>query len=135
MQMYRNVEFYNEILLATSAIATYTPAKEGSNYTAGSEFFNGEPIFAEIVEFGAQTPSNITGPYYYDAREALWHGDHQHHSPGRRRGYRAGHCRGYGELHHGLDPDGIFLRSTAALGLPGRQFFPSGVISKRGGLP
>ena len=71
MQMYRNVEFYNEILPATSAIATYTPAKEGSNYTAGSEFFNGEPIFAEIVEFGAQTPSNITGPYYYDAREAL----------------------------------------------------------------
>ena len=70
MQMYRNVEFYNEILPATSAIATYTPAKEGSNYTAGSEFFNGEPIFAEIVEFGAQTPSNITGPYYYDAREA-----------------------------------------------------------------
>ena len=71
MQMYRNVDFYNEILPATSAIATYTPAKEGSNYTAGSEFFNGEPIFAEIVEFGAQTPSNITGPYYYDAREAL----------------------------------------------------------------
>ena len=71
MQMYRNVEFYNEILPATSAIATYTPAKEVSNYTAGSEFFNGEPIFAEIVEFGAQTPSNITGPYYYDAREAL----------------------------------------------------------------
>ena len=69
--LYRNVEFYNEILPATSAIATYTPAKEGSNYTAGSEFFNGEPIFAEIVEFGAQTPSNITGPYYYDAREAL----------------------------------------------------------------
>ena len=102
MQMYRNVDFYNEILPATSAIATYTPAKEGSNYTAGSEFFNGEPIFAEIVEFGAQTPSNITGPYYYDAREALGHGDHQHHSPGRRRGYRAGHCGGYGELHHGL---------------------------------
>ena len=71
MTMYQNVDFYNAILPATSAIASYTPAKDGEAYTAGSDFFNGEPIFAKIVEFGAQVPSNITGPYYYDAREAL----------------------------------------------------------------
>ena len=102
MQMYRNVEFYNEILPATSAIATYTPAKEGSNYTAGSEFFNGEPIFAEIVEFGAPDPVQHHRPVLLRRPRGAWHGDHQHHSPGRRRGYRAGHCRGYGELHHGF---------------------------------
>ena len=71
MQMYRNVDFYNEILPATSAIACFTPAKEGSNYTAPSEFFNGEPIFATIVEYGALVPANNTGAYYYDARDAL----------------------------------------------------------------
>jgi len=71
MQLYTNVEFYNTILPTTSAIATYAPAKEGSNYAAGNEFFNGEPIFATIVEYTAQVPSNITGTYYYDARDAL----------------------------------------------------------------
>ncbi len=71
MQMYRNVDFYDAILPTTSAIACYTPAKEGSNYTAPSDFFNGDAIFAKIVEFGALVPANNTGAYYYDARDAL----------------------------------------------------------------
>jgi lactose/L-arabinose transport system substrate-binding protein len=71
MQMYRNVEFYNAILPTTSAIATWAPAKEGSNYTAGNEFYNNEPIFATIVEYTSQVPANQTGAYYYDARDAL----------------------------------------------------------------
>ena len=71
MKMYRNVEFYNEILPTTSAIGTWSHAKEGSNYTAGNEFYNGEPIFATIVEFTAYVPANQTGAYYYDARDAL----------------------------------------------------------------
>ena len=71
MGMYRNVEFYNAILPTTSAIGTWSHAKEGSNYTAGNEFYNGEPIFATIVEFTAYVPANQTGAYYYDARDAL----------------------------------------------------------------
>ena len=71
MGMYRNVEFYNNILPTTSAIGTWAHAKEGSNYTAGNEFYNGEPIFATIVEFTAYVPANQTGAYYYDARDAL----------------------------------------------------------------
>ena len=71
MQMYSNVDFYNEILPSTSAVACYTPAKEAPNYTAPSDFFNGTPIFATIVEFGASVPSNNTGAYYYDARAAV----------------------------------------------------------------
>ena len=55
MQIYRNVDFYSAILPETSAIATYTPAKDGPAYTAGSDYFNGEPIFATILEYGAQT--------------------------------------------------------------------------------
>ncbi len=71
MQMYRNVEFYNNILPTTSAIGTWAGAKEGSNYTAGNEFYNGEAIFATIVDFTSHVPANQTGAYYYDARDAL----------------------------------------------------------------
>ena len=71
MQLYRNVDFYNAILPTTSAIGTWAGAKEGSNYTAGNDFYSGEPIFATIVEFTGYVPANQTGAYYYDAREAL----------------------------------------------------------------
>jgi len=71
MQLYRNVDFYNTILPTTSAIATWAPAKEGSNYAAGNEFYNGDAIFAKIVEFTGYVLPNQTGAYYYDARDAL----------------------------------------------------------------
>ena len=71
MQMYRNVDFYNAILPTTSAIGTWAGAKEGSNYTAGNDFYNGDAIFAKIVDFTAFVPANQTGAYYYDARDAL----------------------------------------------------------------
>lgn len=71
MKMYSNVDFYNTILQSTSAVACYSPAKAGSAYSAPNEFFNGKAIFTTLLEFGEQVPSNITGAYYYDAREAL----------------------------------------------------------------
>lgn len=71
MQAYRNVDFYNEILPTTSAIATWAPAKEGSNYTAGNDFYSGDAIFAKIVDYTAKVPANQTGAFYYDARDAL----------------------------------------------------------------
>ena len=71
MKMYRNVEFYNEILPTTSAIGTWAGAKEGSNYAAGNDYYAGDAIFAKIVEFTAHVPANQTGAYYYDARGAL----------------------------------------------------------------
>ena len=71
MKMYRNVDFYNEILPTTSAIGTWAGAKEGSNYAAGNDYYAGDAIFAKIVEFTAHVPANQTGAYYYDARGAL----------------------------------------------------------------
>ena len=71
MKLYRNADFYNAILPSTSAIATWADAKAGSNYTAGNEFYNNDAIFAKILEYTAHVPANITGAYYYDAREAL----------------------------------------------------------------
>ena len=71
MQMYRNVDFYNEILPSTSAIGTWAGAKDGSNYAAGNEYYAGDAIFAKIVEYTAHVPANQTGAFYYDARGAL----------------------------------------------------------------
>ena len=71
MQLYRNVDFYSEILPKTSAIGTWAGAKEGASYKAGNEFYNGDAIFAKIVEYTAHVPANTTGAFYYDAREAL----------------------------------------------------------------
>ena len=70
MQMYRNVDFYNEILPTTSAIGTWAGAKEGSNYAADNAYY-GAPVFATIVEYTASVPANQTGAFYYDARGAL----------------------------------------------------------------
>ena len=71
MKAYRNVDFYNTILPTTSAIGTWAGALEAANYQAGNEFYNGEAIFAKILEFTAKVPSNVTGVYYYDARDSL----------------------------------------------------------------
>ena len=70
MKMYRNVDFYNNILPTTSAIGTWAGAKDGSNYAADNAYY-GAPIFATIVEYTANVPANQTGAYYYDARSAL----------------------------------------------------------------
>lgn len=70
MQCYRDVEFYNQILPTTSAIASFNPAREGSNYTAVNEFM-GTPVFATIVEYGEHVPAVVNSPYYYDARDAV----------------------------------------------------------------
>ena len=70
MKLYRNVDFYNNILPTTSAIGTWAGAKDGSNYTANNEYY-GAPIFSTIVEYTAHVPANQTGAYYYDARGAL----------------------------------------------------------------
>ena len=71
MQMYRNVDFYNEILPSTSAIGTWAGAKEGSNYAAGNDYYSGDAIFAKIVEYTGKVLPNQTGAYYYDARDAM----------------------------------------------------------------
>lgn len=71
MKAYINPDFYNTILPTTSAIASFTPAKEGAAYTAPNEFYNGKTIFVTILEYGEKVPATTTGAYYYDAREAL----------------------------------------------------------------
>ena len=66
-----SVEFYETILPSSGALATYAPAGDSDVYNQPSEFFGGEPVFAKIVEFSTKIPSNNTGVYYYEARDAI----------------------------------------------------------------
>jgi len=40
-------------------------------YSEPHEFFGGEPIFSQVIDFATQVPSNNTGAYYYEGRDAV----------------------------------------------------------------
>ncbi len=66
-----NVEFYETILPASGALATYKPAGESKVYGVAQEFFGGQAVYKDITEYAANVPSNNTGVYYYEARDAI----------------------------------------------------------------
>lgn len=65
-----STEFYENIL-PSGALATYLPAGDSDAYAAPQEYFGGDAIFSKITEFAGKTPSNNTGVYYYEARDAV----------------------------------------------------------------
>lgn len=66
-----SVEFYENILPSTGALTTYLPAGDSAVYAEPQEFFNGDSIYEKITTYAGEVPSNITGMYYFDARDAL----------------------------------------------------------------
>jgi len=66
-----SVEFYATILGSAGAIANWMPAAAGPMYQQPQAFFNDEPIYAKIIEYAGKVPSNNTGVYYYEARDAV----------------------------------------------------------------
>lgn len=66
-----SVELYENILPKSGALATYIPAGESEVYAEPQEFFGGQAIYKDITDFAAKTPSNNTGVYYYEARDAV----------------------------------------------------------------
>ena len=66
-----STEFYQTILKSSGAIATYLPAAEGEAYAEPHEFFGGQAVFADIMEFSAQIPKVELRLYNYEARDAL----------------------------------------------------------------
>ena len=66
-----SVELYETILPSAGALATYLPAGNSDVYSKPQEFFGGKPTYSLITEFAGKIPSNITGTYYYDARNAV----------------------------------------------------------------
>ncbi|MDO4546529.1 MAG: extracellular solute-binding protein [Clostridia bacterium] len=66
-----SVEFYETILPASGALATYLPAGDSDVYGEPQEFFAGQPIYSDITAYAALIPSNAPGVYYYEARDAI----------------------------------------------------------------
>ncbi len=66
-----STELYETILPKSGALATYTPAAKSVAYNEPQEFFGGQPIYSLITEFAEKVPSNNTGVYYYEARDAV----------------------------------------------------------------
>ena len=65
-----STEFYDDII-CKGALATWAPAGDSDVYAQPVEFFGGDAVYAKIVDFSTKTPSNVTGPFYYDARDAV----------------------------------------------------------------
>ncbi|MCM1123647.1 MAG: carbohydrate ABC transporter substrate-binding protein, partial [Eubacterium sp.] len=65
-----STELYDNIL-PSGALATWAPAGDSEAYGEPSEFFGGDAVSAKIVEYSTKVPSNITGVYYYEARNAV----------------------------------------------------------------
>lgn len=66
-----SVEFYETILPSSGALATYIPAGNSTVYSEPQEFFGGQKIYELITSFASKVPSNNTGVYYYEARDAV----------------------------------------------------------------
>lgn len=66
-----SVKFYETILPGSGALASYLPAGDSAVYGQPSEFFGGQKIFSDIITFAGKVPSNNTGVYYYEARDAV----------------------------------------------------------------
>jgi len=66
-----SVAFYETILPKSGALATYMPAADSDVYSEPQPFFNNQPIYATITDFAGKVPTNNTGVYYYEARDAV----------------------------------------------------------------
>lgn len=66
-----STEFYDTILPSSGAIANWIPAGESTVYSEPQEFFGGQAVFSDVLEFAAQVPANNTGAYYYEGRDAI----------------------------------------------------------------
>ncbi len=66
-----STELYDTILPKAGAVANWIPAGDSPVYAEPVEFFGGQPIFQDVVKFGAEVPSNNTGAYYYEGRDAV----------------------------------------------------------------
>lgn len=66
-----STELYENILSSSGAMATYLPAGNSDVYDESHPFFNSQKIYSTILDFASKTPSNNTGVYYYEARDAV----------------------------------------------------------------
>ncbi|WP_084079527.1 ABC transporter substrate-binding protein [Demequina sp. NBRC 110057] len=66
-----STELYDTILPSAGAVANWLPAGDSDVYAEPQEFYGGQPVYADVISFGAEVPANNTGAYYYEARDAV----------------------------------------------------------------
>ena len=66
-----SVELYDDLLPNAGAIASYLPAAESEVYNEASDFYGGQAVYKDIVEFAGKVPGIDYGAYYSDIRSAL----------------------------------------------------------------
>ena len=66
-----SVELYDDLLVNAGAIASYLPAAESEVYQETSDFYGGQKVYSDIVDFASKVPAFDCGSYYSDIRSAL----------------------------------------------------------------
>lgn len=66
-----SVELYDDLLPNAGAIASYLPAAESEVYNEASDFYGGQIVYKDIVDFAGKVPGIDYGAYYSDIRSAL----------------------------------------------------------------
>lgn len=66
-----SVELYDILLPNAGAIASYLPAGDSAVYQEGSDFYGGQKVYSDIVEFANGVPAFSYDAYYSDIRSAL----------------------------------------------------------------
>ncbi|MDO4258528.1 MAG: ABC transporter substrate-binding protein [Actinomycetaceae bacterium] len=66
-----STEFYDTILPSSGAVANWIPAGKSEVYAKPLEFYGNDAIYAKVVEYSSKVPTNNTGVYYYEGRDAI----------------------------------------------------------------
>ena len=66
-----STDFYDAILPASGAISCYLPAGESEVYNEASDFYGGQTVYKDIVDFAGKVPGIDYGAYYSDIRSAI----------------------------------------------------------------
>ena len=66
-----SVELYETILPSSGAIATWLPAAKSPVYAQPIEFFGGQKIYEDLVNFAGKVPNVKYGIFNYEARDAI----------------------------------------------------------------
>ncbi|MFP3091162.1 extracellular solute-binding protein [Treponema sp. TIM-1] len=69
-----SVELYETILPSSGAIATWLPAANSAVYGQPHEFFGGQKIYEELVNYAGKVPLVKYGIFNYEARSAVTRG-------------------------------------------------------------
>ena len=68
---YGEINAMEQELVNAGAIASYLPAAQSETYNEGNEFYGGQAVYKDIVEFAGRVPGIDYGAYYSDIRSAL----------------------------------------------------------------